>query len=78
MQRLFSPPTPTRSTDSDSPILPSLPSLPLPPVGWSLTSSFANIDIDPPLWSTNNSLLQHQPCVNISFLSKNFIRIFFL
>jgi hypothetical protein len=61
VQRLFSP-TPTRSTDSDSPILPSLP---LPPVGWSLSSTFANIDLDPPLWSTNNSSSsssQHQPC----------------
>ncbi|CAF1524905.1 unnamed protein product, partial [Adineta ricciae] len=58
VQRLFSP-TPTRSTDSDSPILPSLP---LPPVGWSLTSSFAHIDIDtPPLWSSTSSQ-QHQPC----------------
>ncbi len=59
VQRLFSP-TPTRSTDSDSPILPSLP---LPPVGWSLSSSFANMDLDPPLWSIKNSSLQHQPCV---------------
>jgi hypothetical protein len=57
VQRLFSP-TPTRSTDSDSPILPTLP---LPPVGWSLTSSFANIDLDPPLWPSSSS--QHQPCV---------------
>ncbi len=59
VQRLFSP-TPTRSTDSDSPVLPSLP---LPPVGWSLSSSFANIDLDTPLWSTNISSTQHQPCV---------------
>jgi hypothetical protein len=59
VQRLFSP-TPTRSTDSDSPILPSLP---LPPVGWSLSSSFANIDLDTPLWSANISSTQHQPCV---------------
>lgn len=58
VQRLFSP-TPTRSTDSDSPILPSLP---LPPVGWSLTSSFANIELDTPLWSANVSSSQHQPC----------------
>lgn len=58
VQRIFSP-TLTRSTDSDSPILPSLP---LPPVGWSLSSSFANIDLDPPLWSTNISSSQHQPC----------------
>jgi len=58
VQRLFSP-TPTRSTDSDSPILPSLP---LPPVGWSLSSSFANMDLDPPLWSIKNSSSQHQPC----------------
>jgi len=59
VQRLFSP-TPTRSTDSDSPVLPSLP---LPPVGWSLTSSFANIDLDQPLWSSNiSSSSQHQTC----------------
>jgi len=62
VQRLFSP-TPTRSTDSDSPVLPSLP---LPPVGWSLSSTFANLDLDPPLWSTSNSSSssssQHQPC----------------
>jgi len=56
VQRLFSP-TPTRSTDSDSPILPALP---LPPVGWSLASSFANMDLDPPSsWSSSS---QHQPC----------------
>ncbi|UJR34262.1 hypothetical protein I4U23_021666 [Adineta vaga] len=61
VQRLFSP-TLTRSTDSDSPVLPSLP---LPPVGWSLTSSFANIDLDTPLWSSSSSSTssqQHQPC----------------
>ncbi|CAF3612797.1 unnamed protein product [Rotaria sp. Silwood1] len=56
VQRLFSP-TPTRSTDSDSPILP------LAPIGWPLSSAFANIDLDPPLWSSNiSSLSQHQPC----------------
>jgi len=58
VQRLFSP-TGTRSTDSDSPILPSLP---LPPVDWSLSSSFANIDLNlPSVWSTTISS-QHQPC----------------
>jgi hypothetical protein len=74
VQRLFSP-TPTRSTDSDSPILPSLP---LPPVGWSLSSTFANIDLDPPLWSTNNSSSsQHQPCVNFNFeLNEKFVFFF--
>ncbi len=70
MQRLFSP-TPTRSTDSDSPILPSLP---LPPVGWSLSSTFANIDLDPPSWSTNISSFQHQPCVKILFFYFNSIK----
>ena len=73
MQRLFSP-TPTRSTDSDSPILPSLP---LPPVGWSLSSTFANIDLDPPSWSTNNSS-QHQPCVNFHLIYNSIREIFVL
>jgi hypothetical protein len=74
VQRLFSP-TPTRSTDSDSPILPSLP---LPPVGWSLSSSFANMDLDPPLWSTKNSSSQNQPCVIFVYfyLKKNLCFLF--
>ncbi|CAF3462809.1 unnamed protein product [Rotaria socialis] len=56
VQRLFSP-TPTRSTDSDSPVLPS------GPLGWPLSSAFAHIDIDPPLWSSAiSSSSQHQPC----------------
>ncbi|CAF1222145.1 unnamed protein product [Adineta steineri] len=60
VQSLFSP-TPTRSTDSDSPILPSLP---LPPVGWSLSSTFANIELDKSSWPSNlsSSSSQHQPC----------------
>lgn len=69
VQRLFSP-TPTRSSDSDSPVLPSLP---LPPAGWSLSSSFANIDLDPPLSTASSSSMwpssEHHacnccPCVN--------------
>ncbi|CAF1160449.1 unnamed protein product [Rotaria sordida] len=55
VQRLFSP-TPTRSTDSDSPVLP------LAPIGWSLSSTFANIDLEPSLWSSNISSSQHQLC----------------
>lgn len=62
VQRLF-PSTPTRSTDSDSPVLP------LASIGWPLSSAFANIDLDPTSWSSNvSSSSQHQPCVNISFL----------
>lgn len=48
VQRLFSPTT-TYLTDSDSSILPSLP---LSQRGWWLSSTFANLDHDPPLWST--------------------------
>lgn len=65
-QRLFSPTTTTRSSDSDSPILPSLP---LPPSNWStLTSSFAQMQMESPslstLWSTNSSeqVEDHQHC----------------
>lgn len=65
-QRLFSPTTTTRSSDSDSPILPSLP---LPPTNWSLTSSFAQMQIDPPilstLWSstsTDHHQQEHRHC----------------
>lgn len=46
--------TPTCSSDSGSPILPALP---LPPSDWSLTTSFANLEVDTSLsslWPINS------------------------
>lgn len=60
VQRIFSPAL-TRSSDSDSPVL--LPSLPLPPATWSLTSSMAQMHLDPTFsspWSTS----PQQTCVS--------------
>jgi len=67
----FSSHTPARSSDSDSPVLPSLP---LPPADWSLSSSFAKIELEPPmssLWPPSiSSTQQHKPCVCCRCVSK--------
>ena len=53
----------------DSPILPSLP---LPHLGWLLSSTFTDLDLDPSVCSTNKNSASflsapHQPCVNFHY-----------